>query len=252
MRSQNDKCQSQAARTRVGNAADGWNDPGHSRILVGSRSHPRYTIMTSSDAIGGEAPGSTASSLVEGVKALDPAAWQRLTTLYGPLVYGWARRAGLRGEDAADVTQEVFRAVAAHAAQLRHDRPGDTFRGWLFTITQNKIRDFWRSRAGQPAAAGGSTAQELLLLVAEQADSRSAGSSSANGVLRRAVELVRSEFEDRSWQAFWRVTVEGRAVADVATELGMTANAVYLARSRILRRLRDVLSADPLGPGDAG
>lgn len=203
--------------------------------------------MSHSDA-GGADPGSTASSLVAGVKALDPGAWRRFAALYGPLVYGWARRAGLRGEDAADVTQEVFRSVAARAASLRHGGAGDTFRGWLWTITHNKLRDFWRARATSPQGVGGSEARELLLLVAE-AESQSGTSPRFGGVLRRAVELVRSEFEDRSWQAFWRVTVDGRTAADVARELGMTANAVYVARSRILRRLRDVLSDAPPADG---
>jgi RNA polymerase sigma-70 factor (ECF subfamily) len=199
--------------------------------------------MNGSDVLGGVDPGSTASSLVAGVKALDPLAWRRLTTLYGPLVYGWARRAGLRGEDAADITQEVFRAVAARAPQLRHDRPGDTFRGWLWTVTRNKIRDFHRGRAGDPSAVGGTDAQNLLLLVAEHDDSSSSSPPpGSQGVLRRAIEMVRAEFEDRSWQAFWAVTVDGRPAADVASDLGITPNAVYVARSRILRRLRELLA----------
>lgn len=196
--------------------------------------------MTGLDA-GGD-PGSTASSLIAGVKALDPAAWRQLAALYGPLIYGWARRAGLRGEDAADVTQDVFRAVAARAPHIQHGRPGDTFRGWLWTVTRNKLRDFWRTRADRPVAAGGTDAHELLLLVADAAESQSGVAPAAAGLLRRAVELVRAEFEDRSWNAFWRVTVEGRAAGEVAAELGMTANAVYVARSRILRRLRDLLA----------
>jgi len=177
------------------------------------------------------------------MKALDPAAWRRLTTVYGPLVYGWARRAGLRGEDAADITQDVFRAVAVSASHLQHGRPGDTFRGWLWIITRNKLRDFWRSHVDRPTAAGGSDAQALLLLIPEDDPSTSSGSSAVpDGLFRRAVEAVRAEFEERSWQAFWRVTVDGLPAADVANALGITANAVYVARSRILRRLRETLS----------
>lgn len=200
--------------------------------------------MNGSDVAAGADPGSTASSLVAGVKALDPAAWRRCAALYGPLVYAWARRAGLRGEDAADVVQDVFRAVVAHAPHLRHDRPGDSFRGWLWSVTRNKLHDFWRGRADAPAAVGGSDAREFLLLIAEAESDTASGSPSSHGLLRRAVELVRAQFEERSWQAFWRVTVDGRAAGDVATELGITANAVYVARSRILRRLREVLSAE--------
>jgi RNA polymerase sigma-70 factor (ECF subfamily) len=166
-------------------------------------------------------------------------------------VYSWSRRAGLRGEDAADIVQEVFRVVAAHASQLHHGRPGDTFRGWLWTVTQNKLRDFWRQRADRPVATGGSTAQELLLLIAQDEASSNSPPPGSHGLLHRAVEIVRGEFEDRSWQAFWRVTVEGRPVADVASELGITANAIYVARSRILRRLREVLNEDNLDSGSS-
>jgi RNA polymerase sigma-70 factor (ECF subfamily) len=193
-------------------------------------------------------PGSTASSLVAGVKALDPAAWRRLSALYGPLVYGWARRAGLRGEDAADITQEVFRAVLAGVGKLEHGRPADTFRGWLWAVTRNKLRDFWR-RADGPVAPGGSDARDRLMLIADEARADDSDDPPAgDGLLGRAVESVRAEFEDRTWRAFWRVTVEGASAADVARELGMTANAVYVARHRVMRRLREILSDDQLGP----
>ena len=199
--------------------------------------------------ISGGNPGSTATSLVIGVNALDPGVWQQFANLYGPLIYRWARRAGLHNEDAADVTQDVFRAVANGAPHIRHGRPGDTFRGWLWTVTRNKLRDFWRGRAARPAAAGGTDAQELLLLVAESApESHASSPAESGGLLRRAVELVRAEFEPRSWDAFWRVTVEGHAAGDVARALGLTANAVYVARSRILRRFRDLLAGDMNDP----
>lgn len=204
--------------------------------------------MSSTYSSAARDPGSTSSGLVAGVKALDPAAWRRLADTYGPLVYGWGRRAGLRGEDAADVTQDVFRAVAAWADRLGHGRPGDTFRGWLWAVTRNKIRDLRRRTAGEPPAAGGSAAHERLMLVPEPG-SGSDPVSGVGGRLRGVVERVRAEFEGRSWQAFWRVTVDGRPAADAARELGMTANAVYVARSRILRRLREAMAAAGLTPG---
>jgi RNA polymerase sigma-70 factor (ECF subfamily) len=209
--------------------------------------------MPGSDGFSGD-PGSTASSLVAGVKALDPGAWRQLAALYGPLIYGWVRRAGVRAEDASDVTQEVFRAVARAAPQLRHDRPGDTFRGWLWTVTRNKLRDAQRRQTGRPRAAGGTDAQELLLLIAEPDTGTGPGPpEELGGVLQRAVELVRGEFEPLSWDAFWRVTVEGRSAAAVAAELGVTTNAVYVARSRILRRLRELLAdGDPPGADPPG
>ena len=189
-------------------------------------------------------PGSTASSLVEQAQAHDPAAWRRLVALYGPLVYSWARHSGLQAEDAADVVQEVFRAVVAHIGHFRRDRPGDTFRGWLWTVTHSKLCDHWRRQEVQPRAAGGTEAQRRLLEVPDlpaSATTEAPTPAEAGGLLRRALDLIRSEFEERSWQAFWRVTVEGQRPADVAADLNMTTNAVYVARSRILRRLREEL-----------
>ncbi|MDY3553729.1 sigma-70 family RNA polymerase sigma factor [Gemmata sp. JC717] len=200
--------------------------------------------MNPSHATGAD-PGSTQAGLIAGVQQGDPSAWHQLTAIYGPLVYGWARRVGLHNEDAADITQEVFRSVAARASRFQHGRPGDTFRGWLWTVTHNKLRDFWRQRAVRPQAAGGTDAQDRLLLIAESgSDSRPGLAAETEGLLRRAMELVRAEFEPRSWDAFWRAAVEGHPAADIARELGMTANAVYIARSRILNRLRELLGDD--------
>jgi RNA polymerase sigma-70 factor (ECF subfamily) len=106
-----------------------------------------------------ESSSSTSTSLLRPVKARDPDAWQRLVNLYGPLVYRWAREAQLQDSDATDVTQEVFQAVCEAIERFRHDRPNDSFRGWLWTITKNKVRDHFRERADQAAARGRTTAQ---------------------------------------------------------------------------------------------
>lgn len=192
---------------------------------------------------GGGPVGSTSSSLLERARKHAPGAWERLTALYCPLIYGWSRRAGLKAEDSADVVQEVFRSVVTHLSGFRHERSGDTFRGWLWTITQNKVRDWRRARLGRPEAAGGTDAQQALLQVPDAESSGSTGSECGRPgpLLARALELIRSEFEDRSWQAFWGVVVEGRCSPDVAAGLGISTNAVYVARSRILRRLREEL-----------
>src|SRR5262245_4484517 len=92
----------------------------------------------------GESPGSTASSLILGVRQGQADAWHRVARLYAPLVYAWCRRAGLQGPDAEDILQEVFLTVARRASDFRHDRPGDSFRGWLWGITRNKIGDWLR------------------------------------------------------------------------------------------------------------
>jgi RNA polymerase sigma-70 factor (ECF subfamily) len=183
--------------------------------------------------------GATSPSLLLRVQANQAGAWERLVDLYAPLVYHWCQRAHLGPEDAADVFQEVFRSVAEHIAGFRRDRAGDTFRGWLRTITRNKIHDLFRRRAGQAAAAGGTDAQLRLLAVP---DPLLQDDPSDEQVLHRqlhaTLEVIRGEFEPRTWQAFWLVQMEGRDTGDVGHELGMTAAAVRKARLRVLQRLR--------------
>jgi RNA polymerase sigma-70 factor (ECF subfamily) len=189
----------------------------------------------------------TSLSLLERVRARDQSAWHKLVKLYGPLVYGWCLRAGLQPADAADVGQEVFASLARAIDTFRHDREGDTFRGWLFTITRNKLRD--RSAAPGVRGAGGSDAQRRLSELAVESGhdaSPTSDSNEANDVqalCRRAIDLVRGEFEPQSWAAFSRAFVNGDSPADIAVDLGISVNAVYLAKSRILHRLREEFSA---------
>jgi RNA polymerase sigma-70 factor (ECF subfamily) len=189
---------------------------------------------------------SLSSSLLDRLREQDVEAWRRLTDLYGPLVYSWCRRAGLMPADAADVMQEVFIAVSRAIKSFRRDLPGSTFHGWIATITRNKIQDHFRRCATQPLALGGSDVQQMLQNL-EALDERSvsidAAPSSADRrvLLGRATELVQAEFEERTWRAFWMTVVESRSPADAAEDLGISLNAVYKARSRVLRRLREEL-----------
>ena len=191
-----------------------------------------------------EDPDSTSSSLLERLKAQDPEGWRRLSRLYGPLVYRWCLRTGLQAADAEDVVQEVFRTVAQKIARFRREREGDTFRGWMWTITRNKIGDYLRRRKAGPMAAGGTDALGRMCQISAELSNESNQSTSSDDVgelYRRAMNLIRAEFEEHSWQAFLRVAVEGHSVKDVAADLGITPNAVYIAKSRILRRLREEL-----------
>jgi len=190
-------------------------------------------------------PGSVSSSLLQRVRLRDPEAWQRLVQLYGPQVYLWARQSGLQTQDAADIVQEVLTAVATHIEGFRRDRPDESFRGWLWTITRNKVRDHFRGLEGQAQAEGGTDAQRRLAQIPEHSADTSATShhGGADAALeRRALELVRAKVEDRTWQAFWRVTVDGRPVDEVAQELGMSGAAVYKSKYRVMRLVRNMLS----------
>jgi RNA polymerase sigma-70 factor (ECF subfamily) len=194
---------------------------------------------SSVDHAGGENPTST--GLVRGLKVQDQQAWERLVRLYGPIVYRWGRQAGLQPADAADVGQEVFRAVARTVADFHRDREGDTFHGWLRAITRNKIRDYLRSALRRPVRAV-NNAHDLADAESPEPGFEPTKEETAiekRLLYQRAMYLIRGAFEDRSWQAFVRVVVDGREPADIASELNMTVNAVYLAKSRILRRLRE-------------
>jgi RNA polymerase sigma-70 factor (ECF subfamily) len=198
------------------------------------------------NADSGVQPTSTATSrsLLDRVRVNEPAAWNRLVDLYGPLVFRWCRRWDLPEQDLADVFQEVFQAVASHVNRFRREQRGDSFRGWLRTITQNKVRDHFRKLGREPLGMGGTEAQLWLAhlpsrkLPDEDESGETAGDRS---LFRRALELIRGEFEGRTWQAFWQTAVEGRDGRDVAADLGMSPGAVRVAKSRVLRRLREEL-----------
>jgi len=185
----------------------------------------------------------TSRSLLDRIRADEPSAWEQLVALYAPLVYHWCRRFSLQEADLADIVQEVFKAVAGHIAAFRKEKPADTFRGWLRTITRNKAHDFLRQRAQEPAGAGGTDAQQRLAQVAEAEprDESTPERQVQGGFYHRVLELIRQEFEERTWQAFWKTAIEERAARDVAAELSMTSGAVRVAKCRVLQRLRQEL-----------
>jgi RNA polymerase sigma-70 factor (ECF subfamily) len=170
--------------------------------------------------------------------------------LYTPLVYHWCGRWNVRGADADDVLQEVFQSAALSLANFRRDRAGDTFRGWLRGIARNKLQDLLRRRGAQPNAAGGSTVHEQLQQLAassgslpqrdDQADDPE-DSQVLGGMFRATLQEVRGQFDDRTWKAFWRTTVDQQRPVDVADELGVSAASVRMAKSRVLRRVREEL-----------
>jgi len=181
-------------------------------------------------------------TLLARVKGRDPQAWQRLLHLYGPLVFHWCRRWRLSPEDAADVSQEVFQALATHIDGFQRDGAGQSFRGWLWTIARNKMLDHFRRAARQPNAAGGSDAHQQLQAIPEALPEDCEEEASSTDMVHRAVDLLRGEFEDRTWQMFWRSAVAGQEPRDIAAEMGVSADAVRMAKSRVLRRLRQELA----------
>jgi RNA polymerase sigma-70 factor (ECF subfamily) len=184
-------------------------------------------------------PGTTTANFLKGVQARDADAWWRLAHLYGPLVYGWCRRQGLQPSDCEDIVQEVFVTVVARVGDFERRPAGGTFRGWLWQITRHKLGDWLRRQQARARPLDDLAAPSTIAPPPAAATDAPAGD-----LLHRALELIRPEFEPASWQAFWSVAVEGHKPADVAADLGLSPNAVYIAKSRILSRLRAVLGEE--------
>ena len=170
----------------------------------------------------------------------DSQAWGHFVEIYAPLVYSQARRAGLQDADAADITQDVFRSVAAAMGQFQYDSRRGEFRGWLYRITQNKIRDALRRR--QVVGSGDTAMVDLLDQQSAELPMETWDGEFRKSLLLWAYDQVRDRCDERTWQAFWLTTVEGESGEGVATKLGMSIGTVYVAKSRILMRLKEVLA----------
>jgi RNA polymerase sigma-70 factor (ECF subfamily) len=195
----------------------------------------------------------------------DREAWQQFVDLYAPLIYGLARKRGLQDADAADVTQEVFRAVANRIARGRkseirgqksgvrdqesgvgnqgsdlweYDPKRGSFRSWLYTVTRHKISD---SLGRKQARGTGDTATQMFLEEqpeTDQADESDWQHKYQQRLFAWAAERIQSEFQESTWKAFWQLAVEGKSGEDVARSLDMSVGAVYVAKSRVLARLK--------------
>jgi RNA polymerase sigma-70 factor (ECF subfamily) len=187
-----------------------------------------------------ESPLTRASLLVQIRDGSNHTAWQEFVNLYGPVVYGFARRRGLQDADAADLMQDVLRSVSGAIGRLDYDRKQGTFRGWLFTITRNKIFNFLSARRIRPQGSGDSSTNQLL---ASQPDGSDSDDSWELEYQRRlaalAMERVKGEFQEKTWRAFWLTAVEGVAASEVSKQTNLSPGAIYVAKSRVLARLKD-------------
>jgi RNA polymerase sigma-70 factor (ECF subfamily) len=164
----------------------------------------------------------------------EQAAWERFVQLYTPLLYQWARRLGLQGQDAADLLQDVFTVLVRKLPDFHYD-PDKRFRGWLWTVTVNKARE---RRRRQPAPALQAAADVLDELPARDDPDAVDEVEYREYLVRRALDLMRAEFQPATWKAFWECVTAERPAAEVAAELGLSIDSVYAAKSRVLRRLR--------------
>ncbi len=182
-----------------------------------------------------ESPETRLSLLVRIRDVRDEEAWAEFVEIYAPLVYRLARKDGLQDADAADVTQDVLRAVVGAAGQFVYDPGRGTFRGWLFTVARNRLRRFAAERRRR--AAGGSAGEVL--------DAQPAPEEQAHWereyeqrLFEWAAAKVRDRFREATWEAFWRTAVQGQEPAAVAKALGVSVGAVYIAKNRVLARIK--------------
>lgn len=209
--------------------------------------------MANTKFVAGPSGSSSSSSFLHRVVDRDASAWRRVADMFCPQVYSWARGAGLQPCDAADVMQATFLAAYKGIASFDNTAANATLRGWLWTITKSKIADHFRRRTKQPEAAGGSDAHAQLMQVA--IPDYDCESTSAVGLATTAVRAIlkeiESDFEPRTWKAFCRTALDGQEAEKVGREIGLKAGAVYVAKCRVLKRLRRELN-DLIGPIDQG
>lgn len=184
---------------------------------------------------------STRASLLVRIKDhRDRDAWGQFVEIYAPLVHRMARRAGLQDADASDLTQDVLRSVARSIHRLDYDPSRGTFRSWLYTLTRNALRKQFAARVRVPQGTGDSGVQAILEgLSVEDLEPDAWEREYRQRLLSCAAERVRPDFESATWQAFWQTAVEGKPAREVAESLAMSIGAVYIARSRVLSRLRE-------------
>jgi len=184
---------------------------------------------------------STSPSLLNRIRNKEPDAWSRFALVYTPLVYQWARRGGLQQSDAEDVVQDVFSSVFAKIDDFQKQGQQSRFRGWLWAITSNRVRLFYRNAGQHIEGEGGSAAvgrlQQIPSWIENEADPTS--HTEYSSLVARALSAIKDDFSEKSWQAFWRIVVEEEPAAEISESLGISISAVRQAKYRVLVRIRD-------------
>lgn len=185
----------------------------------------------------------TSNTLLDGLqRRSSETAWHRMVDLYTPLIRNWLKRHALADQDAEDLVQDVLAIVVRKLPEFERRPQIGSFRRWLQNITVNCLRDFWRTQRFRPL---GSTGDGMGSDLDQLADPTSALSllwdkEHDDHLTRRLLDMIRPRFEAKTWLAFQRVALEGVNVDQVAVELGLTVNAVFIAKSRVLHMLRKV------------
>lgn len=183
----------------------------------------------------------TPASLLERLRTKpDPASWDRLLAIYGPLMRSWLRPYALQSADCDDLVQEICGVLVRELTTFRHDGRQGAFRCWLRGVMVNRLRAFWRDRRKQAGTLDPKMVESLFDQLEDPASDfgRLWDAQHDQQVVHRLLRLLEPEFAPQTWRAFTLLVLEGQTTSQVAEQLGMTVNAVRLAKSRVLRRLR--------------
>ena len=186
-----------------------------------------------------DTPVTRPSLLLRMRDARDHEAWHTFVELYAPLVYRFARKRGLQDADAADLTQDVLRSVADAMKNRKYDAARGSFRGWLHTVTRNAVYKFLRGERRQPSGSGDTQQQICLEQIPAPDEQDEWDYEYQKRLFVWACDEVRGEFQVNTWKAFWQTAVDGKSVKQVAEKLGMSAGSIYVAKSRILTRIKE-------------
>jgi RNA polymerase sigma-70 factor (ECF subfamily) len=190
-------------------------------------------------------PSSTRASLLLRLRdSRDQAAWKEFVELYAPLIYRYARNHGLQDADAMDLSQEVLTAVAGAVSHMEYDPQRGSFRSWLLTVVWRRLANWRRAQRIRPRGSGDPVTHQLLeQRPAPQNEETAWEAEWEQRVFAWACEQVRRDVTETTWQAFWRTAVEGQSGKEVAAGLGLSIAAVYLARSRVVARLKELVQS---------
>jgi RNA polymerase sigma-70 factor (ECF subfamily) len=182
----------------------------------------------------------TRQSLLLRAQTGEEGAWKDLTDLYRPLIIGWLNRQGVPAGELDDLSQDILLSVVKHLPTFEHSGRRGAFRSWLRTIVCSRTADYWRALDAGTQAQGGSGATAALQQLADPDSdlNRQWDEEHDRYVLNCLLDLVEEEFEPATLQAFRRLALDGASGAEVAQELGLSVAAVYVAKSRVLQRIR--------------
>jgi RNA polymerase sigma factor (sigma-70 family) len=189
-----------------------------------------------------DAPVTRPSLLLRVRDANDDVAWAQFVEIYTPLIFGFCRNRGLQDADAADVAQEVMRAVSRSINRFDYKPDRGTFRSWLFTVTRNKFNNFLEKRRTHPQGTGETVVQELMEAQPCPEKDDTWDVEYYRRLFEWACHQIRGEFNEKTWQAFVRTATQEESGEKVAEALGLSVGAVYIAKSRVRARLRECIA----------